>query len=55
MGHHISGHCLDRGRFRFGGIAATSAGIAKIIFFVFIVLFLISLVARTLRGRSPPL
>jgi uncharacterized membrane protein YtjA (UPF0391 family) len=35
--------------FGFGGIAATSAGIAKLLFFVFLVLFVISLVT----GRSP--
>lgn len=37
----------------FGGIAGTSAGIAKILFFVFIVLFLVSLVARALKGKPP--
>jgi uncharacterized membrane protein YtjA (UPF0391 family) len=30
--------------FGFGGIAASAAGIAKILFFVFVVLFLVSLV-----------
>ena len=34
----------------FGGIAGASAGIAQILFFVFIVLFAISLLVRTLRG-----
>ncbi|MEO8497465.1 MAG: DUF1328 domain-containing protein [Planctomycetota bacterium] len=34
----------------FGGIAGTATGIAKILFFVFIVLFIISLVA----GRRSP-
>ena len=33
----------------FGGIAAGAAGIAKIIFYIFIVLFLISLVMRLLK------
>lgn len=37
----------------FGGIAGTSAGIAKILFVVFIALFLGSLVIRALRGRPP--
>lgn len=41
--------------FGFGGIAMASAGIAKLIFFVFIVLFLISAVAGALRGRTPPI
>ena len=37
----------------FGGIATASAGIAQILFFVFLVLFAIALVARTVRGRPP--
>ncbi|MEO5619718.1 MAG: DUF1328 domain-containing protein [Cypionkella sp.] len=36
----------------FGGIAGTSVGIAKIIFFVFIILFVISLLARAFNGRK---
>jgi uncharacterized membrane protein YtjA (UPF0391 family) len=36
----------------FGGVAGTAVGIAKIIFFVAIVLFLISAVAGALRGRG---
>ncbi|WP_226704015.1 DUF1328 domain-containing protein [Microbulbifer elongatus] len=39
--------------FGFGGIASASAGIAKIIFFVFIVLWLTALVAGAIRGRGP--
>lgn len=39
----------------FGGIAGTAMGIAKIIFFVAIALFLISALAGALRGRRPPL
>jgi uncharacterized membrane protein YtjA (UPF0391 family) len=38
--------------FGFGGIASASAGIAQILFFVFIVLFAITLVMRLVRGRS---
>ena len=37
----------------FGGIATASAGIAQILFFVFLVLFAIALVARAVRGRPP--
>jgi uncharacterized membrane protein YtjA (UPF0391 family) len=37
----------------FGGIAGLSMEIAKIIFFVAVVLFLISAVIGLLRGRSP--
>jgi uncharacterized membrane protein YtjA (UPF0391 family) len=33
----------------FGGIAVAAAGIAKILFFVFLVLFLVSLVAHMSR------
>ena len=36
----------------FGGIAGTAVGIAKIIFFVAIVLFLISAIAGAVRGRA---
>ncbi len=36
----------------FGGIAGAAIGIAKIIFFVAIALFLISAIAGALRGRS---
>jgi uncharacterized membrane protein YtjA (UPF0391 family) len=39
----------------FGGLAATSAGIAKILFFIFLVLFVISLVMGMARGRTPPI
>jgi uncharacterized membrane protein YtjA (UPF0391 family) len=35
--------------FGFGGIAIASAGIAKILFFVFIVLFLVSLITHAAR------
>src|SRR4051812_43482853 len=37
----------------FGGIAGVSIEIAKIIFFVAVVLFLISAVVGIFRGRSP--
>lgn len=39
----------------FGGIAGAAVEIAKIIFFVAIVLFLIAAVIGLVRGRSPPL
>jgi uncharacterized membrane protein YtjA (UPF0391 family) len=42
---------LIAGLFGFGGIAVASAGIAKILFGIFIVLFLVSLLAGALRGR----
>ena len=39
--------------FGFGGIAAASAGIAKLLFFIFLVLFVISLIFGW-RGRGVP-
>lgn len=36
--------------FGFGGIASASAGIAQILFFIFLALFVVTLVARILRG-----
>jgi uncharacterized membrane protein YtjA (UPF0391 family) len=41
----------------FGGIAGTAVGLAKIVFFVAIVLFLVSLIFGGVRGgywRGPP-
>ncbi len=35
--------------FGFGGIASASAGIAQVLFFIFVVLFVISLVMRFVR------
>ena len=39
--------------FGFGGIAAASAGIAKLLFFIFLVLFMISLIFGW-RGKRVP-
>lgn len=39
--------------FGFGGIAAGAASIAQVLFFVFMVLFVVSLLFGALRGRSP--
>ena len=39
--------------FGFGGIAVFAVDIARIIFFVAIILFVISAVATLIRGRSP--
>ena len=39
--------------FGFGGIASGAAGIAKILFFIFLVLFVIALVSNAVRGRGP--
>ena len=40
--------------FGFGGIAATATGIAQILFYIFIVLFLVTLLFRLVSGRNPP-
>ena len=40
--------------FGFGGIAIAAAGIAKILFFLFLVLFVISLVMGLSNRRGPP-
>lgn len=37
----------------FGGIAGTSAVIAKTLFLVFLALFLIAVISRTVRGKPP--
>jgi uncharacterized membrane protein YtjA (UPF0391 family) len=41
--------------FGFGGIATGAAEIAKILFFIFVVLFVVSLVFGLIRGRGPRL
>ncbi|MGE0733904.1 MAG: DUF1328 domain-containing protein [Alphaproteobacteria bacterium] len=39
--------------FGFGNIAAAATDIAKILFFIFLVLFAVMLVMNLVRGRSP--
>lgn len=39
--------------FGFGGIAGASAGIAQLLFFVFLALLVVTFIARAVRGRSP--
>ena len=41
--------------FGFGGIAVTAVDMAKILFFIFLVLFLVSLVAGLIMGNRPKL
>ena len=43
---------LIAGALGFDGIAGTSMGIAQILFFVFVVLFVVSLIAHLVRGRG---
>lgn len=40
--------------FGFGGIAAISIELARILFFVFIILFLIAAVMHIGKGKAPP-
>ena len=40
--------------FGFGGIAGSAIGIAQILFWMFLLLFLISLVYSMITGRRPP-
>lgn len=40
--------------FGFGGIAATSAGIAQTLFYIFLLVFLVTLVIGLFTGRRPP-
>ena len=44
---------LIAGALGFTGIYMAAAGIAKILFFIFVVLFLVSLVMHMVRGRGP--
>jgi len=39
----------------FTGVAGAAMGVAKILFFVFLVLFAVSLVMHLVRGRAPPI
>jgi uncharacterized membrane protein YtjA (UPF0391 family) len=41
--------------FGFGGIAVAATGIAKVLFFIFIVIFLITLFFGFSRRRRPPI
>ena len=40
--------------FGFGGIAASAVGIARILFTIFIVLFVVSLLVGLISGRNGP-
>ncbi|MFW5680077.1 MAG: DUF1328 family protein [Pseudomonadota bacterium] len=45
---------LIAGVLGFGGLMTAAVDIAQILFFLFLVLFAISLVVHTVRGRPPP-
>lgn len=46
---------LIAGLLGFTSVAGAAMGIAKILFFVFLVLFVVSLVMHLVRGRAPRL
>ncbi len=39
----------------FGGVAAISVEMAKVLFVVFLILFVVSAVFHAVRGKTPPL
>ena len=41
--------------FGFTGLSLATADVARIIFYIFLVLLLISLIAHAMRGRGPPI
>lgn len=45
---------LVAGALGFGGVASVSMEIAQIVFWVFIVLFVVSLIYSLVSGRRPP-
>lgn len=45
---------LIAGVLGFGGIAVASVEIAKVLFFIFLVVFLVTLLIHIMRGRAPP-
>jgi uncharacterized membrane protein YtjA (UPF0391 family) len=45
---------LIAGVLGFGGIAVASVEIAKVLFFIFLVVFLVTLLIHLMRGRAPP-
>ena len=51
---HIFVIALVAALFGFTGIAVAAASIAKVLFFIFLVLFLVALVMGIFRGRSQP-
>jgi uncharacterized membrane protein YtjA (UPF0391 family) len=45
---------LIAGLLGFTGLAVASAGIAQILFYIFVVLFVVSSLIYLIRGRAPP-
>jgi uncharacterized membrane protein YtjA (UPF0391 family) len=49
LGLGIFRHCVAGAILGFGGIAVAAAGIAKILFFIFLILFVVALVGGLVR------
>ncbi|MFN3208714.1 MAG: DUF1328 domain-containing protein [Roseovarius sp.] len=47
------GIALIAGIFGFGGIASASAGIAQLLFFIFIAMFVVAMVVRAIQRGAP--
>ena len=45
---------LIAGALGFGGIAGTAVGLAKLVFYIGLVLFLIAMLYALITGRKPP-
>jgi uncharacterized membrane protein YtjA (UPF0391 family) len=45
---------LIAGLLGFGGVASTAVGIAQVLFFIFLVIFAVTLVMGVLSRRPPP-
>jgi len=45
---------LIAGALGFGGIAGTAVGLAKLVFYIGLVLFLVAMVYALITGRKPP-
>ena len=45
---------LFAGLLGFGGLASTAAGIAQVLFFIFLVIFAVALVMGVVSRRAPP-
>lgn len=43
---------LISGVFGFGGLATVSAGVAQLLFFIFLALFVVALIARAIRKQA---
>lgn len=57
MGYWVAAYlaiAIAAGVLGFGGVLATNAALAKILFFIFLVVFLVALAMALTRRRAPP-